>query len=141
MSEVQLAVIKVKNEIFGVDAQEIKQIIKYEGIKKVQDMPDYIDGQISLRGESIPVINLGMKLGLGEIDATKKAKILLTEIGEKTVGFAADDVMELVRYSENEIGRLPEVIRKSGNSHVKSVGRKGDNLICILDLKSIIPLS
>jgi len=137
MSEVQLAVIKVKNEIFGVDAQEIKQIVKYEGVNKAQDTPDYMDGHISLRGETIPVINLGVKLGLGEVGATKNSKILLTEIGEKTVGFAADDVVELTKYSDNEIGPVPEVIRRSGNSHVKSIGRKGDDLICILDLKSV----
>lgn len=138
MSEIQLAVVKVKDEVFGVDSSCIKQIVKYQDVKKAKNMPDFIEGFVRHQDEDIPVVGLAEKLGLGETEATKKTKILLTRAGEFSLGFTVDDVTELVKYEDREIVPIPDVIRKAGNSHIKYIGRKDDDILCILDLNDIL---
>lgn len=138
MSELQVVVFSLNNEICGVDANNIKQIIKYQDTAKIPKMPEFIEGMTNLRGMAVPVINLNRRLGLGEAEVTKKTKILITEIEEHLIGFMVNDVIELGKFTENEIEKIPDIIQKAGNYYIRSVAKKGEKIISILDLGSIL---
>jgi len=138
VKEMQIVVFTLIGEICGVDASQVKEIVKFEGLAKMPKMPKFIEGIINLRGMVIPVVNLSKRFSAGELEVTKKTKIIIIEAGEKLIGFIVDDVTEILKLSSQNIEATPDIIQKSYNHYLEYVGKKGEKLISILNLANIL---
>jgi len=138
MGEMQTVIFSLNDELFGVDTSQVQEIVKYQEIVKVPQMPDFVDGLLNLRGKVVPVVNLNKRFELGETDIGKKTKIIITKIDENLAGFIVNDVSEIIKLSEEDIEMPPEIIHKTGNSYLQGVGKKDGKLISILDLSRIL---
>lgn len=138
MEGIQVVVFTLNDEVCGVETTQVKEIVKYESITKMPDMPKFIDGVISLRGTVVPVVNLNKRFGLGETEITKKTKIIINDIEGKLIGFIVNDVSEIIKISAQDIENTPDLIKETHNSYLKKVGRRGDELISILDFSAIL---
>lgn len=138
MAEVQLVVFSLNNEQCGADTLQVQEIVKYQEATKIPEMPKFIEGIINLRGKVVPVINLNKRFELGETAITGSTKIIVTKINESYVGFMVNDVSEIIRLNDEEIEVTPEIIQKTGSTYLRGVGKKGQQLISILDLPAIL---
>jgi len=138
MEGIQIVVFTLNDEMCGVETTQVKEIVKYESITKIPDMPKFIDGVISLRGTVVPVVNLNKRFGLGETEMTKKTKIIINDIEGKLIGFIVNDVSEIIKIPAEDIENTPDLIKGTHNAYLKNVGKKGDQLISILDLSAIL---
>ena len=138
MKEMQIVVFTLNGEVCGVDASQVKEIVKFEELTKMPKMPKFIDGIINLRGIVVPVVNLTKRFNLGETEITKKTKIIIIEIEERLIGFIVDDVTEILKLSSQNIESTPDIIQKSYNHYLEYVGKKDDKLISILDLTNVL---
>ena len=138
MEGIQIVVFTLNDEVCGVETTQVKEIVKYESITKMPDMPKFIDGVISLRGTVVPVVNLNKRFGLGDTEITKKTKIIINDIEGKLVGFIVNDVSEIIKIPAEDIENTPDLIRDTHNVYLKNVGKKGYQLISILDLSAIL---
>lgn len=138
MSELQAVVFSLNNQLCGVDTSQVQEIIRYQDVIKIPDMPQFVDGIINLRGKVVPVINLNKRFGLGETGITKKTKIIITQINGTLAGFIVNDVSEIVKFSEEDIEMTPGVVLNNANTYLKNIGKKGDMLISMLDLSKIL---
>jgi purine-binding chemotaxis protein CheW len=101
-------------------------------------MPSFIDGILSYRDSVLPVINLASRFDLGEIDVTKKTKILVTRIGDKYAGFIVSDVTEIAKFPQEDVSTTPPVMNKETEAYLRKVAKKGDTIISIVDLERIL---
>ncbi|HHX18220.1 MAG TPA: purine-binding chemotaxis protein CheW [Clostridium sp.] len=138
MKEMQIVVFTLNGEVCGVDASQVKEIVKFEGLTKMPKMPKFIDGILNLRGIVVPVVNLIKRFNLGNEEITKKTKIIIIEVEEKLIGFIVDDVTEILKLSSQNIESTPDIIQKSYNHYLEYVGKKDDKLISILDLTNVL---
>lgn len=138
MEGIQIVVFTLNDEVCGVETTRVKEIVKYGSITKMPNMPNFIDGVISLRGAVVPVVNLNKRFGLGNTEITKKTKIIINDLEGKLIGFIVNDVSEIIKLSDQDVENTPEVIKKIDNSYLKNVGKKGEELISILDLSTIL---
>ena len=138
MDGIQIVVFSLNDEICGVETTQVKEIVKYESTTKMPNMPKFIDGVISLRGTVVPVVNLNKRFGLGNTEISKKTKIIINDLEGKLIGFIVNDVSEITKLPAQDIEDTPEIIKKIDNSYLKNVGKKGEELISILDLSTIL---
>jgi purine-binding chemotaxis protein CheW len=138
MEGIQVVVFTLNDEVCGVETNQVKEIVKYESITKMPEMPKFIDGVISLRGTVVPVVNLNKRFGLGDTEITKKTKIIINDIEGKLVGFIVNDVSEIIKIQAEDIENTPDLIKENQNSYLKNVGRRGEELISILDFSAIL---
>ena len=138
MEGIQVVVFTLNDEVCGVETTQVKEIVKYESITKMPDMPKFIDGVISLRGTVVPVVNLNKRFGLGETKITKKTKIIINDIEGKLIGFIVNDVSKIIKIPAQDIENTPNLIKETHNSYLKNVGRRGEELISILDFSAIL---
>ena len=138
MGEMQTVVFSLNNELCGANTSQVEEIIKYQDVAKVPGSVEFVEGVANLRGKIVPVINLNKKFELGETTITKKTKIIITRVNESNVGFIVNDVSEIVKFSDDDIEVVPDMIKKVGNAYLMGVGKKGDMLISILDLPRIL---
>ena len=53
-------------------------------------------------------------------------------------GFIVNDVSEIVKFTDNDIEPAPGVICGEANTFLSKVGKKGDQLVSIIDLEKIL---
>jgi len=93
------------NKEFGLRVDKIREIIQMMDITAVPNAPAFVKGVINLRGKVIPVVNLGLKLGLPNIENDHQSCIIITEMpGNKGLaGIIADSVSDISYINGTEI--------------------------------------
>jgi purine-binding chemotaxis protein CheW len=93
------------NEEFGVRVDQVKEIIQIMEITSIPNASAYIKGVINLRGKVIPVVDLGLKLGIQNRENGHQTCIIITEMpGKKGLaGIIADSVADISYINGQEI--------------------------------------
>jgi purine-binding chemotaxis protein CheW len=99
--------VSLQAQQYGIPITKIKEIIRMVSVTSVPNSPHYVRGLINLRGNTIPVVDLCIKLNLGSSEDTGRACIVVVEIacGENivTAGIVVDSVSEAVNIHGTDI--------------------------------------
>jgi len=127
---------------YGVGILAVKEILQYETITPVPSVPRSVRGVINLRGSVVPVIDLALKLGLGETAITKRTCVLIVEAifdGERSVmGVMADQVREVLELGAEDIEPTPAFGTRVRVEYLKGMGKVGDGFALLLDLDRVL---
>jgi purine-binding chemotaxis protein CheW len=138
-TERQLVIFKIGNEAFGVDINQVREIIRIEEITGIPNTETYIDGVINLRGKIIVVLDLAKKLNLGKREKTKDTRIIVIEVDKNTIGMVVDNCNEVLHLSGDQIEPAPQIIKsKIDSEYLEGVGILKDRLIILLNLTKVL---
>ncbi len=128
-------------EDFGVDVSNVREVLDFSNVTKVPRTPDYMKGVINLRGSVVPVVDMRIKFGLEEAEATVDTCIIVMEVemeGEATViGALADSVKEVFELDPNSIEPPPRIGTRLDTEFISGMGKYKDNFIIILDINEV----
>ena len=137
--EKQLVVFRLEDEEFGVNINEVKEIMKLEAITHIPNAQEYVEGVINLRGKIIVVIDLAKKLSIKSGERNKNTRIIIIERDETTVGMIVDSASEVLRLSGDKIKPAPELIRQRiQGDYLEGVGILGERLLILLNLGRVL---
>ena len=137
--EVQLVVFKIGDEEFGVEINQVREIVKLVAITRMPKAPVFIEGVVNLRGQIITVIDLAKRLDLPSIGKTDATRIMVVEVGDDTVGMVVDSVSEVLRLSTDDIEDTPSLIETEVHEqYLRGVGKSEDRLLILLDLNEVL---
>jgi len=130
--------IKMGEEMFGIDIKYIDNIVRMQRITRVPKVPAYIKGVINLRGEVVPVYNLRLKMGMQEVEETKKFRIIIIKMDGNFVGLIVDEVREVITLQNDLVEKVYRDPNEPTQNFLIGVGKDGDNLISLLDLNEVV---
>ena len=134
----QYIVTQLGEEQYGIDINLISNIVRMQKITRVPKVTPYIRGVINLRGEVIPVISLRLKMGLSDDEITKKTRIIILTLEQhESIGVLVDEVKEVVTLDSTQIDKVAYDSKEGAINFVSGVGKRGSELISLLDLNSI----
>jgi purine-binding chemotaxis protein CheW len=104
---------RLQNEFYGIQVLKIREIIRLQPITPVPQMPSYLKGVLNLRGKIIPVIDLRLKLAMGEGEDTEHNCVIVVKIDlpnkpSSQMGLIVDGVEEVTNISADEIEPPPD---------------------------------
>ena len=134
--EEQLVIFQLNDQQYALPIQETQEIIRMTNITRVPNTRHYVEGIINLRGSIVPVINLNKRLTLPVTDYSEDTRIIVVEQGGQKVGMIVDIVLEVGRFSDDEID--PPSVAGDNVSYLKGVVKKGDQLWLLLNLEEVI---
>lgn len=134
----QLVSFKIGEEEFGIDILKVHEINRMMNITKVPNAPHYVDGVVNLRGRVIPVINLRIKLQMQRKEYDRNSRIIVVELGGKTIGFIVDEVSEVLRIPMNITEKPPEMVAGINSAFITAIGKLDDRLLILLDLEKVL---
>src|ERR1700712_4765096 len=79
-ADAQFVTLGIEQEVFAVQVEAVVEILDIRPMLRLPEAPAYLAGLIDVRGRSVPVIDLRVKLGLPAIAATPTSRILVLEI-------------------------------------------------------------
>ena len=138
MDVLQAVIFSLNGRICGADASQVREIIKYKDVANTPKQPKFAEGFINLRGNAVPVVNLNKRFGLGDSADAKKAKVIITDVDGKQIGFAVNDVLEITKFAGNDVEPPPKAVCNPANAFLKLIAKRGEKLVSILDLEKIL---
>ena len=132
---------RIGEEIFAINVSKVINILEMSRITRIPQAPVYMKGVINLMGTVLPVIDLRVKFGFPEIDATVDTSIIAVNIatGDETVmiGVLVDGVKEVLELKTEEISASPSIGSKYNTGFIEGMWRTGEQFMMILDIDRI----
>ena len=141
MGGLQIVVFGLNGLVFGAETSQVFQIIRYQEVTKIPEAPGFVEGMIEYRGAVLPVVSLNKRFNLGENEIGNKTKIIITKIDDRLAGFIVNDVLEILKLSEEDVEPAPLIANTESATYLKKVGKKDGRLISIIDLAKILDIS
>lgn len=126
-------------EEYAVEILLVQEIIRNLKPTKVPNTNSIIQGMINFRGKVIPLIDVRAKFGLPSRESDNLTVCIVLEYKEKNIGLTVDQVYDIVNLSDKDIQRIDEEIKHDlKGEHLKSMAKKDDRLILLLDLEKML---
>jgi purine-binding chemotaxis protein CheW len=139
VNDMQLVVFRLRNEEFGADISQVREIIRAGEITSIPQAPDYIHGVINLRGQVTTVVNLRRKLSMPDRPTDGNSRIVIVEVGRSTVGMIVDSVTEVKYINGGQVEEFSGFL--AGNemqNYILGVCKLKDHLLILVDLKKVL---
>jgi len=133
----QIVTFQVGTEIFGLDILKVHEIIRFQQLTRVPNLPDYVEGVLNLRGKVIPVVGLRQRIGLERKEPTTTTKIIVASVNNDVLGFMVDSVSEVLRINSDTVEPAPR-LGDGGQKYVSGVGKLDNRLLLLLDLDKLL---
>jgi purine-binding chemotaxis protein CheW len=106
-------------------------------VEAVTGAPPFLLGLSVVRGEPVPVVDLGSLLGSG--DGGQPSRYVLLRIGERRVALAVGDVVGVRELDADMLRDLPPLLQRAGAEAVTKIGVRDDQLLLLLQLARVVP--
>lgn len=137
---VQLVGFQVGPKLFGADILSVREILRAPAIDSVDGLPSFIEGIVRLRGEVLPVVDIGTIIGLQrEPRQQEKTWVLIAETGGRSVGYIVDNVTPIMRVATDTIMPTPDLILSGLRSkYIRGVCETDKGLCVIVKLEHML---
>jgi len=126
-----------REEVFGINVFKVREVMHVPEITRAPDMPDAVEGMVSLRGTMVPVINLQKFCGV--VCEARPKILMVTEYNKHIQGFLVDSVETIERLSWEDVKTPPPMVTSRLGGLVTAVAELGDKrLVMIMDVEKVL---
>lgn len=138
-SGILVATFLLENALFGIDANQIQEVVQLKKFTVVHNSPSYVKGVMNLRGRVITVIDLGEKLDLNPVLDSEENRILIIEWKNEFIGVMVEKVNEVVQIETSSIKPPPKNVHGVQSEFITGVFKNKDGIVAgLLDFNKIM---
>lgn len=123
------------NQEYGIGISSVKEVIRMMPIRTVPYAPDYMKGVVNLRGKVIPLLDLGIKFGLGEREYGERSCIIILDIERDDdtlhIGIVVDSVSEVVTIKAQDTEEMQSLC--GDTSYILAMAKIGNGVKILLN--------
>ena len=120
---------------YGIEISYVVEIISVQEITLVPHTHEYVKGIINLRGNVVPVVDMGLRFGQNETVYTEKTCIIVLSMDDMSVGIIVDAVQDVSDIDDESIQDPPKVTGSQMKNHfIKAVGVVGGEIKQLIDV-------
>lgn len=128
----------IGEQIYGIELQNVVEIIEMCHITKVPHVPSYIKGIINVRSKVVPVLDIRTRFGKPEIPYTARTCIIILTLDDVSVGIIVDKVADVEDIHSSDISATPENKSVNTNDFIQYMIRSEENVKLILDVAKLL---
>jgi two-component system chemotaxis response regulator CheV len=126
-----------RRETFGINVFKVREVMRTPAITAAPEMPEAVEGMVSLRGVLVPVVDLGKYVGVGETSA--RDIMIVTEYNGHTQGFLVEAVDTILRLDWAQMRVPPDMLTAHMGGLVTAVTElPGNKLVMLLDVEKVL---
>ncbi len=133
------------HQVLRFDVGALRCAVPLAGVREVQravaitplpGAPTIVEGVIDVRGDVVPVIDAGRRLGLPPRPLRTSDAFILLWTGSRLVALRADAVHWIDDLAEDAVSRAEQLVR--GGAVVAGVARTPDGLVLLHDPEALL---
>lgn len=136
----QIVSFRLANEEYGLDIMKVQEIILVDQITQLPQVPDYVRGLINLRGHVNPVIDLRCRFGLPVSEQTEETRIIVVNVGSRTMGLVVDAVHEVLRIAPEQVEPPPSGLSGIDHNYIIGLVKFDKKLLILLEIDSLLSI-
>lgn len=126
-----------RNEVFGINVFKVREVLNIPEITGAPEMPDGVEGFVSLRGDMVPILNLQKFCNIKTNDEPKI--LMITEYNTHIQGFLVTAVDTIQRLNWEQVREPPPLLTKRMGGLVTAVSELADKrLVMIMDVEKVL---
>jgi purine-binding chemotaxis protein CheW len=134
---------KLAKEEYGLEILKVREIIVLMDITRVPGAREFLRGVINLRGKVIPVVDLRLKFGMEQVQATDQSVIIVVQYAynqqDVTMGILVDEVVEVLDIHGDKIDPPPNFGAGLVNTDfLLGVGKADRRIIFLLNIGKVL---
>jgi purine-binding chemotaxis protein CheW len=126
----ELVTFRLAGESYAVETRYVHEIMPVKELSEVPLTPEFLRGVTNLRGEILPVFDLGRLLGLGHLQREKTPLLIVLGETHPQFGFVADAVEQVTTLEAPALTSCATSFGSAGHEIVRGVTA---NALIILD--------
>ena len=132
----------VGNDRFAVEVQSVREILdNSRPVAHLPNGPSFLCGVIDVRGCTVPVIDLRVKLGLQATPVTDDTRILVLDLTIESralvIGLRVDRVFEVAEFAVESLNAVPDIGVRWDSAYIKGIGRLHGGFVAIFDMQHL----
>lgn len=133
----------LRDEGFAIEISKVREVLDVTTMTRIPRMPEYLSGVINLRGNVVPVMDLGQKLGMGSIKHSKNTCIMIVDLEVDNnlveMGVLTDSVQMVLDLHPKDIEAVPKMGTNLNTEFIKGMGRQSEEkFLIILDIDKVL---
>ncbi len=124
-------------ETFGINVFKVREVMRTPPVTAAPDMPEAVQGMVSLRGTLVPVVDLASYAGVQT--GTPREIMIVTEYNGHTQGFLVEGVDTILRLDWSKMRVPPDMLTAEMGGLVTAVTELADErLIMMMDVEKVL---
>jgi purine-binding chemotaxis protein CheW len=125
-------------QCYAIEVSRVEVVLETTPITRVPKAAEHLRGVINYRGAVIPVLDLGVRFGIGLSPSGPGTSIIVLSIRygheDITIGVLAQGVREVIDLDAARIERPPQLGARAEDEFVAGIGERGGEFIVLLDI-------
>ncbi len=123
---------------YVVPAASVLHMESYAGSTPIPGAARFVVGLVQIRNRVVPVVDLRARFGLAPIEPTLDSRVVVVQLGERTIGLLVDSAREVVNIAAEEFKPPPDVVAGQGGGFIDAVAHIDKQLVLRLSLPSVV---
>jgi purine-binding chemotaxis protein CheW len=124
---------RVAGKVYGCDIEAVREIIPYRRATRLPGAPPFVQGLINLRGTIVTVLDVGARLDPAR-PPVRDGSIILATHGNRVVGVAVDEVMDVQGISEEHV----EAHGGARDALIRGLGHLESDVVVLIDIHTLV---
>ena len=133
---------RLAREEFAIQVLRVREIMGMQDITAVPQTPAYMKGVINLRGKIVPVIDLRLKFGFPEVEATSTTCIIVVQLksGREILlmGLLVDAVSEVSNFTVGDIEDTPDFGNGVSTPYLLGIAKLKGSVKILLNIDEVL---
>ena len=125
-------------EHYAIDILKVQEIRGYEPPTRIANTPEFIRGVVNLRGHIVPIVDLRLKLGLGEARYDASTVVIILNVLKRVVGIVVDGVSDVITLPAESVKTAPEFGSALDTRYVLGLASVGEELLIVVDIERLM---
>ena len=134
----ELIAFRLGQQEFCLDIMSVRDIRGWTPATPLPHSSHYVKGVINLRGAVLPVVDLAARLGFAAAEPSARHVIIITQVGNQTIGLLVDAVSDILTVSTDAIQATPDVASDLARSFMKGVIAMEGRMLSLIALESVL---
>jgi two-component system chemotaxis response regulator CheV len=129
-----------RRETFGINVFKVREVMRTPPITAAPEMPESVEGMVSLRGILVPVVDLARYAGV--TTDSPRSIMIVTEYAGHTQGFLVEGVDTILRLDWSQMKVPPEMLVAEMGGLVTAVTELPDGrLVMMMDVEKVLSVT
>lgn len=130
----QFATFYVSDVLLGIAIDRVREINRLSEITCVPHAPPHVLGVVNLRGEVVPLLDLGILLGLPSTQVSSDSKNLIVHSSGQLLGLVVDRVSDILAVSQEEMSSPPANVNSVDGRMIHGIHTLPSDVVILLDI-------
>jgi chemotaxis-related protein WspB len=141
----QLLTFSIAGEPYAIEARLVTEVLPLVPARPIPRVPDYVSGIFTYRGDLVPLVDLGRRLGAGPPSARLSTRVIVVEFQpagrtggpQVRLGLVAENVIG-IRGAEEAEASLPP-LQIADAPYLGGLMRLGGGTVQVIDVTRLLP--